>query len=323
MAIEPIDPGSLVPALFKSEAISPDTLQFNDQLLELMAGTPPIHDQEPHEIRAAREEGGAFGEIIRLDHAEERSIPGSGGDITLRVLTPDTVDGVYLHLHGGGWVLGSSDAQDTRLWETAQAAKVAVVSVEYRLAPEDPYPAGPDDCETAAEWLASGAKQEFGTDNLVIGGESAGGHLAAVTLLRMRDRHGFTGFSAANLVYGAFDFTLTPSQANSDEAPLIPRRTMEWFYDHYVPTERRRDPDVSPLYAELHEMPPALFTVGSLDPLLDDSLFMHQRWVSSGNESSLAVYPGGTHGFNSFPIAMAAEANERIDKFIGDAVSET
>jgi len=322
MTTEAASSAGLDPALFTPEAIAEETAQFNEQLREMMVGAQATHEQEPQAIRAAQGQGGGpFGEIVRLDNAKERTIPGPGGDIPLRIFTPETVEGVYLHLHGGGWVLGAADGQDPRLWETAQAANVAVVSVEYRLAPEDPYPAGPDDCEAAASWLAEAAQAEFGADRLVIGGESAGGHLAAVTLLRMRDRHGFSGFVAANLVYGVFDFTLTPTQASSDDAPVIPKKTMEWFYDHFVSADQRRDPDVSPLYAELHEMPPALFTVGSLDPLLDDSLFMHQRWVAAGNQSELAVYPGGTHGFNGFPIPMATAANERMNQFIADAVS--
>ncbi len=324
MTVETGSSAGLDRALFRPEAIAAETAQFNEQLRELMAGTPAIHEQEPQAIRAARAEGGGpFGEIVRLDHAEERSIPGPAGEIPLRILTPETVEGVYLHLHGGGWVLGAADGQDLRLWETAQAAKVAIVSVEYRLAPEHPHPAGPDDCEAAAVWLAEHAQSEFGTDRLVIGGESAGGHLTAATLLRMRDRHGFTAFAAANLVYGVFDLTMTPSQASGDDALVIPKQTMIWFVDHFVPAERRREPDVSPLYADLGEMPPALFTVGTLDPLLDDSLFMHQRWLAAGNESELAVHPGGVHGFNMFPIAMATDANERMNEFIGNAVSRS
>ena len=205
--------------------------------------------------------------------------------------------------------------------ETAQAAKVAVVSVEYRLAPEHLYLAGPDDCEATAAWLASEAQSEFGADRLVIGGESAGGHLVAVTLMRMRDRHGFTGFAGANLVYGAFDLTMTPSQASNDDALVIPTKTMEWFYDHFVPAGRRRDPDASPPYADLGEMPPALFTVATLDPLLDDSRFMHQRWLVAGNESKLAVYAGGVHGFSAMPIEIGRRATARMNEFIGDAMS--
>jgi acetyl esterase/lipase len=101
--------------------------------------------------------------------------------------------------------------QNPMLERIADNTGQAIVAVEYRLAPEHPYPAGPDDCETAAAWLVQNAKKEFGTDALTIGGESAGGHLTAVTILRMRDRHGYTGFRGANIVYGAFDLSLTPS----------------------------------------------------------------------------------------------------------------
>jgi acetyl esterase/lipase len=94
---------------------------------------------------------------------------------------------------------------------------------------------------------------------------------------------------------------------------------MEWFNHEYVPAERRRDPDVSPLYADLARMPSALFTVGTLDPLLDDSLFMHARWIAAGNRAELAIYPGGVHAFTAFPLALGRRANERICEFIASA----
>jgi acetyl esterase/lipase len=306
----------LDPALFGADAVSEETRAANAAMAEELAGAPPTHEQDPVDVRKARLEGtGRLPPPVRLDNGEDRSIPGPAGDIPLRVFVPQTVNGVYFHIHGGGWVLGTHDQQDERLWETAQTANVAVVSVGYRLAPEAPYPAGPDDCEAAAAWLAEHAASEFGSDVLTIGGESAGGHLSAVTLLRMRDRHGFS-FAGANLVYGAYDLGMTPSQVRGTEAMVIPTATMEWFYDYFVPAERRRDPDVSPLYGELYDMPPALFTVGTLDPLLDDSLFMHQRWLAAGNDSELAVYPGGVHGFNGLPITIGAEANARQYDFI-------
>jgi acetyl esterase len=151
--------------------------------------------------------------------------------------------------------------------------------LEYRLAPEDPYPAGPDDCEDAAAWLVKNAKQEFGADALTIGGESAGGHLAAVTVLRMRDNHGYTGFRGANLVYGAFDLSMTPSQRAFGNTRLVLRTIdMQQFYNAFLPVQtERRVPDISPLYADLSGLCPALFTVGTRDALLDDTLFMHAR----------------------------------------------
>ena len=207
---------------------------------------------------------------------------------------------------------------DETLAETSRAAEVAVVSVDYRLAPENPYPAGPDDCEAVAVWLAEKAKSEFGSDKLVIGGESAGANLSVVTLLRMRDRHGFTGFSGANLPYGGYDLRMTPSARRWGERNLVlTTKLIEWFHDCYAPRELWSDPDVSPLLADLSDMPPALFSVGTLDPLLDDSLFMHARWLAAGNEAELAIYPGGAHGFPAFPIGIAREANERVRSFIG------
>jgi acetyl esterase/lipase len=307
------------PHLFRPEAVDEETRAFNAQLEALLQTVPAVHTQPPAVTRAQRESGqGVFGPIVRSDMAVERRIPGPGGELPLRVFVPERVDGVYLHLHGGGWVLGGAHHQDPRLEAIARTCHVAVVSVEYRLAPEHPYPAGPDDCEAAALWLAGNASQEFGSDRLVIGGESAGAHLTAVTLLRLRDRHGFTGFRGANLVYGGFDLTMTPSVARWGERNLVlSTPIIRWFIDQFVPDPaRRRDPDVSPLYADLRDLPPALFTVGTMDPLLDDTLFMYGRWVAAGNEAELAVYPGGVHGFNLFPTALARRANERIDAFI-------
>ena len=119
-------------------------------------------------------------------------------------------------------------------------------------------------------------------------------------------------------MYGAYDLSMTPSARNWGEERnlILTTKLMEWFHDNYVPPEKQRDPDVSPLYADLRDMPPAVFTVGTLDPLLDDSLFMHARWIAAGNKAELAVYPGGIHTFNAFPIELARQANERIFDFI-------
>jgi acetyl esterase len=305
--------------LFTPEAIDPETAAFNARMEELLRDVPPTHSVSPEVTRAAREEGkGVFGPVQLLEEGRDRAIPGPAGDLTLRVFVPETtVRGVYLHIHGGGWVLGRAHHSDLRNWQLACDLGVAVVSVDYRLAPEHPYPAGPDDCEAAALWLVENAASEFGSERLLIGGESAGAHLAAVTLLRLRDRHGSTGFAAANLLYGVYDLAMTPSQRNWGERNLILNTpTMRWFEEQFAPPETHADPDVSPLRADLRGMPPALFTIGTMDPLLDDSLFMHARWVAAGNEADLAVYPGGLHGFNAFPIAIARQANTRIDQFL-------
>ena len=308
-----IDPG-----LFRPEAIDNETTKFNDTIHELLSKMPPTHTQRPQDIRDAREKGMGLWPVEKRNDVEDRYIKGPGGDIPLRVYMPETVRGVYLHIHGGGFMLGSADQSDEANFRVASACDVATVSVDYRLAPENPYPAGLDDCEAAALWLADNIKNEFGTDQLLIGGESAGGNLSAATLLRMRDRHGFTGFSGANLVYGCYNVAGTPSQLNWGEEKklILTSRTIEWFHENYAPQEKFTDPYVSPLFADLSDMPKSLFTIGTLDPLLDDSLFMYSRWIAAGNLAELAVYPGGIHAFNAFPIKIAKKANDRIVNFI-------
>lgn len=315
------DKNPLDPALFKPEAISAETRAINDAIVKAMAGMEEWWEVGAQKVRDARARGeGAFPPAPKSERARTIHIDGKGGHkVPLRIVAPENPKGVYLHLHGGGWTLGAADQQDPMLERIAQNAGLACVSVEYRLAPEHPYPAGPDDCEAAALWLAKNAKKEFGTERLTVGGESAGGHLAAVTLIRMRDRHGFTGFAGANLVFGAFDMTMTPSQTQFGNERLILRTLdIEKFGDAFLPEGLdRRDPDISPLYAKLHDMPPALFTVGTRDALLDDTLFMYGRWLAAGNEAELAVHPGGAHGFIAFPGEIARAANARIDAFLG------
>lgn len=307
------------PALFRKEAVSEETRTINDTIISMMDGMPDVWDIGPAEARAMRARGdGPFPLPPLSERAKTRKIKGKGGEIELRIITPENPAGIYLHLHGGGWVLGSAAQQDLLLERIADNTGLAAVSVEYRLAPEHPYPAGPDDCESAALWLAENAKAEFGTDFLTIGGESAGGHLSAVTLLRMRDRHGFTGFQGANLVFGCFDMRMAPAARSFGARKLILRtKDIEEFRRCFIPEGANlEDPDISPLFANLEGMPPALFTIGTEDALIDDSLFMHARWLAAGNEAELAVYPGGAHGFIAFPGTLAENALARMDTFL-------
>ncbi|MBT6615541.1 MAG: alpha/beta hydrolase [Deltaproteobacteria bacterium] len=303
--------------LFSPESISRETSELNVEIQKTAAKTPPIYTVPPQKIRDNTEAGKGFWLVKRLDIVEDRSISGPAGNIPLRVFVPETVRGVYLHIHGGGFMLGRAYYSDMAMVQLANNCGMATVSVDYRLAPENPYPAGADDCETAAVWLVEKAKKEFGTELLLIGGESAGANLSVVTILRMRDKHRFTGFTGANLVYGVYDLTHTPSAKNwGEERKLIlTTKVMNWFHQNYVSAKKMSDPDVSPLNADLSNMPPALFTVGTLDPLLDDTLFMHSRWIAAGNEAELAVYPGGCHAFNAFPIGIAHQANKKMGQF--------
>ena len=308
------------PTLFGDAAIDPDTPQLNTEMIQLLTGQPEWWIVGAEAMRAARRRGeGPFPAPVMSSRARTMTITGTAGnEILLRVIAPAQPRGIYLHLHGGGWVLGGADLQDPMLERIADNTGQAVVAVEYRLAPEHPYPAGPDDCEVAAAWLVQHGKKEFGTDTLTIGGELAGGHLTAVTILRMRDRYGYTRFRGANIVYGAFDLSMTPSQLQFGNTRLVLRTIdMQQFYNAFLPTTMdRRAPDISPLYADLRNLCPALFSVGTRDALLDDTLFMHARWVAAGNEAELAIYPGGAHGFTLFPNDLSKSATAKMDAFL-------
>jgi len=308
---------ALDPLVFSPESIDPETSAFNARVASLLAGAPPVWTNPPAVTRAAREAGGGpFGPIVLSQLAVDRTIPGPGGPLKLRTMLPPTVNGVYLHIHGGGWTLGAPHHSDVVLEELARMAGLGIVSVDYRLAPEDPYPAGPDDCEAAALWLVEHARAEFGSTRLSIGGESAGAHLSAVTLIRLRDKHQLRPFARANLVFGAYDLAGTPSAEAGTDTLVLNRQSTQWFTSQFVTADQRHDPDVSPLRADLRGLPPALFSVGTLDPLLDDSLFMHARWAAAGNTAELAVYPGGVHGFTSYDFGLARQARARSAAFL-------
>jgi len=301
---------------------------FNEQLESLIATQPPVNTLPPELSRRARREGkGIFPPPVFLEEARDIEIAGRGGPIKVRLIRPDRKPaGIYLHIHGGGWTLGAHDMQDVSLKLLANETGLCAASIGYRLAPEDPYPAGPDDCEDAVlHLLERGAELLDAPARFAIGGESAGAHLAAVTLLRLRDRHGIKHpIAAANLVYGAYDLNGTPSTILwGDRNLVLSTPIVKWFSANFLPEtsfEQRRDPDISPLYARLDEMPPALFSVGSMDCLFDDSLFMAARWRSAGNQAEVAVYPEGVHAFNAFPTALARKANARQFEFLRAAL---
>ena len=138
--------------------------------------------------RIARQRAVADERVMRSEMAADREIPGPAGPVRLRTFVPDQVDGVLLHIHGGGFVTGSPEMTDLLHEMLSKQLDLAFVSVDYRLAPEHPYPAGPDDCEAAALWVLEHAERELGSDRLLIGGESAGAHLAACTLPSARRR---------------------------------------------------------------------------------------------------------------------------------------
>ncbi|HVK81480.1 MAG TPA: alpha/beta hydrolase [Verrucomicrobiae bacterium] len=313
----------LDPALFSDAAIPAETRSLNEGIVAAMTNMVEWWDVGAHVVREARANGaGIFPAPAKSERARWIEIDGPAGKIKLRVVAPEKSRGAYLHIHGGGHVLGAADQQDRLLEHFADSTQLTAISVEYRLAPEDPYPAGPDDCEAAALWVADHLS-DFG-DKLAIGGESAGAHLSAVTLLRLRDKHGRTPFHAANLVFGVFDLGLSPSARSFGSERLVLRTIdIEKFGEAFLPgvgREDRRAPHLSPLYADLRGLCPALFTIGTRDALVDDSLFMHARWVAAGNEGELAIYPGACHGFIAFPSAQTLQSLQQQAAFLNAAL---
>lgn len=252
---------------------------------------------------------------------EDRLIPGpDGGQVPVRIFVPNgDVAGAYLHIHGGGWVLGSHQTNDPALRTLASTAGVAIVSVGYRLAPEHPYPAGLDDCMAAAAWLEEHAG-ELGVSDpgaLAIGGESAGANLAAAVLLRRRDEMQ-APFRAAVLTFGVFSaiYDLPSMKAMWDRKLVLSGPIMEYFSRAYAAGRDLRHPYISPLFADLKGMPPAIFSVGTLDHLYSDTLLMAEAWEKAGCNATVHEYADGPHGFTGMPIELGRRANATIAEWL-------
>ncbi|HVA59743.1 MAG TPA: alpha/beta hydrolase [Mycobacteriales bacterium] len=249
--------------------------------------------------------------------AVEELVSVDGRSVPLRIHLPvgRTATGVLLEIHGGGFYLGSAASSDIRNRELADALGVAITSVDYRLAPEHPWPAAPEDCETAALWLADKASSRFGVTRLGILGFSAGATLAVTTLLRLRDR-GISAFDAAVLQFGTYDLS-----AHTPAGRLI---ADEYFLDAYAgATSDRTHPDLSPIYADLRGLPPVLIVVGELDILLQDNLAMAARLSAAGVEVDLRLYPDSPHGFTAHPTPMARAAVDDINAWLNGYVGSS
>ena len=299
-------------------AYLPEVRAFNRELARMPEAASVLTKEG---LSAARNSMAAANSIKTQLQPSVKYIPGPGGNLALRIFKPDTIRAVVLEIHGGGWSLGTAASDDIQNDNMARKCKVAVVSVDYRLAPENPFPACINDCKAAAKWLVNNAMKEFGTDNLFISGASAGGHLSAVTTLYIRDSlHAIDKVRGVNLIYGCFDLSRTPScRMATDSTLLLTKKYMDDTYElvfHGWSKEQLRNPQYSPLYADLKNLPPALFTIGTADPLIDDTYFMEARWRLAGNKTFLAVYPESSHAFNFFPTKMATAANEKMFQWL-------
>jgi acetyl esterase len=237
----------------------------------------------------------------------------AGRRVPVRIIAPDsgTARGVYLDVHGGGFYMGLAARGDAHNRSLAHTLGVAVVSVEHRLAPEYPWPAAPEDCETAALWLLEQAETRFGTTRLAIGGVSAGATLAMTTLLRLRDRGVANSFVGAALQFGTYDM--------SGQTPAGRLLDGEYFIQAYAGhVADRTNPDISPVYGDLRGLPPVLLVVGSSDILLEDNLVMATRLSAAGGRVDVRVYPESPHGFTLHPTTMAVTALNDIESWLAD-----
>ncbi len=275
---------------------------FLDQLQAL--GAPPLEEMPVADARAVyRQLFGGSGEPEAVGSVTDLDIPGPAGPIRTRIYTPLDASGplpVFLHLHGGGWVLGDLAAYDPICRKLANAARCVVASVDYRLAPEHRYPAALEDCYTALEWVAANAAS-FGGDarRIAVGGDSAGGTLAAAVTHRARD-HAGPRICFQLLVYPVTDYGFdTPSYHENADGYLLTRSLMQWFWGNYVTAPSDGEsPKASPLRAtDLSNLPSAMVITAEYDPLRDEGEAYARRLRDAGVKVVSRRHDGMIHGF--------------------------
>ena len=259
-------------------ALDRATVKFLEQLSE--AGGKPLNECTPQEVRALGPIWAEFnGPAPEMERVEDHTVPTPDGQVPIRVLVPTPQPlGVVVYYHGGGWVAGSIDESDTMARKLAERTSCAFVLVEYRLAPEHPYPAAVDDSYAALEWVGNHRGDIAGHDSpLMVAGDSAGGNLAAVMApAGPRPRRGLT-LPCRSLIYPVTDADFSrPSYDDSGAGPysdqLLSREAMVWYWDHYLPDpSSRTGPDASPLRAaDFSSLPPAVILTAEHDVLRDE-----------------------------------------------------
>jgi len=271
-------------------------------LLDQLAAAPlDITEVDPPTMRvlyaALR---AADGEPIEVGPVTDVAIPGPGGDIPARIYRPDAHGPapVLVWYHGGGWVIGDVETSDPTARKLCQRAGVVVVSVDYRLAPEHPAPAATDDAWAALTWVAEHIGDHGGDPTLMaVGGDSAGGNLAALMAVRARDEGG-PALRHQLLVYPATDLTMAhPSIEENGEGYFLTAATMRWFMDHYLSADPT-SPAVSPLFVEdLSGLPPAQVLTAEFDPLRDEGDAYATRLAAAGVPVEHVPGPSLVHGF--------------------------
>jgi acetyl esterase len=284
----------------KHVPLHPEAQQLLAALEE--AGLPPFeHMTVPQAREAAKGFADLQGEPEEIA-TDDRTIPGPAGEIPVRVYTPagEGPKPVIVYFHGGGWVIGDMDTVDKPVRSIANRTGAVVVSVDYRLAPEQVYPAAFDDSYAATVWVAEHAA-ELGGDpaRVAVAGDSAGGNLAAAVSLAARDRNG-PRLVAQLLIYPVtnFDFT-TASYEENGEGYLLTRGTMQWFWAHYLGAQDLgKDPYACPARADdLVGLPPAFVATAEFDPLRDEGEAYAANLRSAGVAVTAKRYDGMLHGF--------------------------
>jgi acetyl esterase len=254
-------------------------------------------------------------------------IPGPAGSIPIRIYRPSNEGSlpVLMWFHGGGWVLGNLDGAELNCRKFANEAQCAVVSVDYRLAPEIPFPGAIDDCYAATAWVAESA-EELGIDptKIAVGGDSAGGNLAACVAYRCRDNGPKLVFQL--LIYPVIDADFSrASYIENGDGYLLTRKWMEWFWDCYVPDKAdRKNPLVSPIHAsDLSGLPAAHIITAEFDPLCDEGEAYGEALKSAGVEVEIHRYDGMIHTFfnmvTSKPVAEIIKASQRAAESLKSA----
>jgi acetyl esterase len=290
------------------------------QMLDMMAAAAPPQRQ-PLEAATMRQRYSALASLLPPGPAvavTDRTIPGPAGDIPVRVYRPDGDGpfGVLVYLHGGGWTIGGLDTHDHPCRTLCDEAGIVVVSVDYRLAPEHPYPAALDDSWAALGWVAANAGEIDGDPSrLAVGGDSGGGNLAAVLSLMARDQGG-PSLSFQLLVYPSVDLRddavdRFPSLTENGTGYILTLESMEFFKANYRPG-RGTDDDwrMSPLLAGDHSgLPPALVITAELDPLRDEGRAYADVLAAAGVTVTHTLYPGTVHTmFQLAPFLDAGKA---------------
>jgi acetyl esterase len=291
-------------------------LQFMDSL-----GDPPFEEDTPE---AARERRAARRLPPTVDVAEIRDVDAGGVPARLYHPRPGTTSGLTVFFHGGGWVIGDLDSHDNVCRSLAARSGHAVLSIDYRLAPEHPFPIGLGDAVQATRWAAEHAS-ELGADatRLAVAGDSAGGNLAAVVaqLAPVRLRYQL-------LIYPVTDARMaTPSYGQFADGHFLTAAAMDWFLGHYLSGGHGRptDPRVSPLLADgaaLAASPPTLVVTAQCDPLADEGAAYAQRLVDHGVACTHVRFDGQIHGFFSMLGLLddAASANALAAQALANAL---